>query len=250
MNRLAGFHNFICASLINLIDLSQERLTIKPKYAELKLDENTKAFLYGELCEDLEFTSSIVATHLWSALEFMAVRFLADWLQHHRFHLNGARYEGMYVWLQGKRTSLTGLPEELDFAKWLEISEVVANCHDYRKYRGAERLARIIDVTSIKVPYDEATDLKLCELEQMRHIVVHKQNWGNERLESFIPNYADGLGGWIWPHEELLNRYVEGAVSFANSFLQSLYDCYGEPTLNSDSNKLASNHSSRDDNAF
>lgn len=193
----------------------------KQEYRKLKLSSGSLRLLAQE-ATTAKFSSSTVAIRLWSSLEYMAIRFLGDWLQRNRHLLETPAYRRLHIASGNKRVPLVKFATIADDLQYYDIAHLVAGFHGYQKENGAKRLSQIIGVTGIDVGFTAVTHRWLCELEQMRHTLLHRGRWANDRLKEMSPNPSHGMWPEVWPSMDQFSRYTSAARRYSMTFANEI----------------------------
>ena len=222
-----GFHELVHRSICQFLDIDPTgKRTIREKFRSLNLSKVVVEYLDEEQFYPFEFLNSIIMSTLWDDLEYLALRYLGDWLEHNWETVCITGLGLLSIRVGQQRYQLRDLQVRDEEFSFLDIAQSVVSALNYRGYHGAERLSRIVGVTAVRVRYTSDIQNDLAELEALRHSVRHRQGWPSKRLLKLNPSAGEAFGVVNLSHEDLV-RYGSAVATFVKQFKHALHGSYG-----------------------
>ena len=226
---LRGFHGLLIKAICGLLDANTlGKLSIKKEFKSLGLSKRELQFIDDEQFWHFEFTHSVVLTVLWDDLEFLAFRYLGDWLENNWNTISSSDLGSTKIRDRQRKCQLRELDTKSDEFTFLDAAHAIALAVNYQDYHGAERLARIVQVSGIRVPHTLHIRRDLAELETLRHTLVHRQGWPGRKFMEFDPSAGDPFGTVSVRSEDMV-RYGSAVATFVKQFERALRKSYGSP---------------------
>lgn len=183
-----------------------------------------------EINSDFPVLHTLAVVALWSWLENFVKGYVALWLLHRPDSSSVLAVQKLKVEL-GKYIHLSK-EEQADYI--VELLE--AGVSPDLKRRGAERFECLLEPFGLSVNPGADQRKQLLELQQIRHVVAHRNGIADRRLHAACPWVKATLGQPIQVTGEMIGRYFQAAALYSLEIFYRVGDIY-EVNLRPDLNK-------------
>lgn len=189
---------------------------LKTKGLDTKTSKEVAKFLRAEVVTEFHFMYRIWTVMLWSILENFIRNFLVEWIKRNSDVMKSEAIQKIQIRL-GEYESL------LDDEKYEYIVEAIEFQSKSKLGVGIGRFEPILEQLGLSGKVDDKTKKNILELQQVRHVLVHRNGIVDKRLAEMCPWVVPDPGETIFIDSEIYSMYFEAVVNYANKIADRAY---------------------------
>jgi len=166
-------------------------------------------FLRNEATTDFQFMHRNWTIMLWSILENYIRDFLVEWIKRHPKTIRTESVQKLQIGL-GEYESLQG-DEKYEY-----IVEMIELQSRSKTGIGVGRFERLLEQFDLSGKVNEELKRGILELQQVRHVLVHRNGIVDKRLIEKCPWTASNIGKTIQIDSEKYNAYLVSVLDYAS----------------------------------
>jgi hypothetical protein len=163
-------------------------------------------FLRDEIFTDFQFMHRIWTVMLWSILENYVGDFLVEWIKRNPEIMKTELFRKLRI-RRGEYESLQGDEEYEYIVDRIELQS--------KRGQGIGRFEGLLEQFGLSGKVDEKLERGILELQQVRHVLVHRNGIVDKRLIEKCPWVASKTGEIIYIDSEKYNMYSDAVANYA-----------------------------------
>jgi hypothetical protein len=205
---------------------------LKKKGFDTKNSKEIAKFLRGEVVTKFPFMYRIWTVMLWSILENYVRNFLIEWIKQNPDAMRSESIQKIQIRL-GEYEAL------LDDEKYEYVLEMIEFQSKSKLGLGIGRFEPILEQFGLSGKVDDETKKSILELQQVRHVLVHRNGIVDKRLAETCPWVVPEPGKTIFIDSEIYDMYFNAVMNYANKIAERAYKKMYDTQKKSENNILA-----------
>lgn len=190
---------------------------LKKKGFDAKTSKEVAKFLRSQVVTEFPFMYRIWTVMLWSILENYIRNFLVEWIKQNPDVMKLESIQKIQIKL-GEYESL------LDDEKYEYIVEMVELQSKSKLGIGIGRFEPLLEQFNLSGKVDEKTRKSILELQQVRHVLVHRNGIVDKRLAETCPWVVPEPGKTIFIDSLIYAMYFDAVINYANEIADRAYN--------------------------